>query len=69
MPVSSLIIIGIFTAFLMMLLCLFAYYLGRAQEKNEHEKQKSHSLAQARLLRSRLDDPDVSEQLRNTFKR
>ena len=60
---------GISTAFLLVLLCSAAFHLGRAREKIDHEKQKSNSLAQARLLRARLDNPDVAEQLRRTFKR
>ena len=70
MPVSFLFFAGIIVAFLVAVLCSAFYYLGRAREKNDDEKQKSNSLVQARMLRSRLDnDPDVAEQLRRTFKR
>lgn len=70
MPVSTLILIVMIGIGLIAAIFCTAYDLGRIKEKLEYEKQKSNALAQARLLRGRLDDdPDVVKRLHDTFKR
>ena len=69
MPISTLILTGIIGISLISIIFYTAYDLGRAKEKLEHEKQKSNALAQARLLRTRLNDFAVVKRLHDTFKR
>ncbi|MBO4521153.1 MAG: hypothetical protein J5787_08120 [Alphaproteobacteria bacterium] len=69
MPVSTLIFAGIIGVSLIAVIFYTAYDLGRAKEKIEHERQKSNATAQARLLRTCLDDPAVVRRLHDTFKR
>lgn len=60
---------GTFLFFFAVLVLITAYRLGRLKEKNEYEQQKNKASAQARLLRSRLNDPAVIERLHRLFKR
>lgn len=69
MPLSTLIFAGGICAGLIAAIFYTAYDLGRAKEKTEYEKKKSKAAVQARLLRTRLGDPDVVERLHDTFKR
>lgn len=61
--------VGVAAALLAALLSFFAYKFGRAQEKIDHEQEKSKTLAYIRSLRCRLDDSDVVKRLHDTFKR
>lgn len=69
MPVSTLIVVV--CVFLVLVGVIFhtAYELGREKEKTEYEKQKSNGTAEARRLRTGLDDPAVIKRLHSTFKR
>ena len=69
MPVSTLLVVVIVCLVLVGMIFHAAYDLGREKEKTEHEMQKSNASAQARRLRTRLDDPAVVERLHNVFKR
>lgn len=62
-------IIGTAAALLVALLSFFAYKFGRAQEKIDHEREKSKTAAYIRSLRRRLDNSDVVKRLHDTFKR
>lgn len=62
-------IIGAVAVLLAALLSFFAYKFGRAQEKIDHEREKSKTAAYIRSLRRRLDNSDIVERLHDTFKR
>ncbi len=69
MPSEGVGIIGAAAALLVALLSFFAYKFGRAQEKIDHEREKSKTAAYIRSLHRRLDNSDVVKRLHDTFKR